>query len=80
MDAGYSGVVCMDGGYAGKLNVDSGMSGPKAASSGFKALAIVRDQYGRIVVDESVFHDPRRLEQLRNEVMKNGGNASNSNP
>jgi hypothetical protein len=49
-----------------------------ASASGFKAIAIVRDKYGRIVLDERVFHDPEFLEQIRQEVIKNGGNASNS--
>ena len=46
----------------------------------FKAFAIVRDQYGRIVLDEHIFFNPELLELFRQEVIKDGGNASNSNP
>lgn len=52
----------------------------QAQPSGFKAYVIVRDKYGRIVVDESIFHDEAKLLQLRQEVLKNGGYARNGNP
>lgn len=50
---------------------------PKKAK--VKGVVIVRDRYGRIVVDDSVFHDKEKLEMLRQEVIKNGSNASSSN-
>lgn len=56
------------------------MSNMKISPSRFKAYAVVRDRLGRVVVDESIFHDKDKLEQLRMEVVKNGGNASHSNP
>jgi hypothetical protein len=48
--------------------------------SGFKAFAVVRDKYGRIVVDEAVFRDPAKLEQLRQEVIKNGSDSRDCGP
>jgi hypothetical protein len=56
------------------------MNKAQAAPSGFKAYVIVRDKYGRIVVDESIFHDKAKLDELRNEVLKNGSYACNRNP
>lgn len=52
----------------------------KAGPSGFYVFAIVRDKLGRIVVDESIFHDKDKLELLRQEVIKDGCNARNRNP
>lgn len=54
------------------------MSNMKISPSRFKAFAIVRDRLGRIVVDESIFHDIAKLEQLRMEVVKNGSYTSRS--
>lgn len=56
------------------------MNKAQASPSGFKAYVIVRDKYGRIVVDESIFHDKDKLEFLRQEVIKDGCNARNCNP
>lgn len=56
------------------------MINAKAQRAKFSAFAIVRDRYGRIVVDEEIFHDTAKLERLRQEVMKNDGFASDSNP
>ena len=50
-------------------------SGMKATKSEFKGFAIVKDKYGRIVVDEEIFFDKQKLEQLRREVIKNGRNT-----
>jgi len=55
-----------------------GTNSVRAGAAGFKAYLIIRDKYGRIVVDESVFHDPKALEKLRQEVIKNVRNTSNS--
>lgn len=55
--------------------MDRDLNGAKAQPSGFKAVAIVRDRLGRIVVDDAVFFDPQRLEQIRQEVIKHGRNA-----
>ena len=52
----------------------------KPTKAKFKGFAIVRDQHGRIVVDDSIFHDKEKLEQLRQEVLKNGSYTSRSNP
>jgi hypothetical protein len=40
-----------------------------------KLIGIVRDKLGRIVVDESVFHDKELLEKIRQEVIQNGRNT-----
>ena len=45
-----------------------------------KAMAVIRDKYGRIVVDEAVFFDDEKLKKLKDEVRKNGGYTSGSNP
>lgn len=52
----------------------------KAPQGKISGLAIVRDKHGRIVVDDSIFHDEAKLEKLRQEVLKNGRNPSCSNP
>ena len=52
----------------------------KSGAAKFKGFAIVRDQYGRIVMDESIFHDKDKLEIFRQEVVRNGNDSSsNSN-
>jgi hypothetical protein len=53
------------------------MNAPKGK---IKAVAVVRDRYGRIVVDDQVFHDKDKLELLRQEVLKNGSHPFGSNP
>lgn len=70
----------MVNGRRGNYNLDRNMNGAKASDSGFTVFAIVRDKYGRIVVDEEVFRDPVKLEKLRQEVLKNGRNSSDGNP
>lgn len=44
-----------------------------------KAVAIIFDKYGRIVVDESTFLDDEKLRNLQ-EAVKNGRNARNNLP
>lgn len=56
------------------------MDGPVATQARWQLFAIVRDKLGRIVVDEEVFHDPQKLERLRQEVIKDGSNTRNRNP
>lgn len=51
------------------------MNEAKSGPGYIGVVAIVRDRLGRIVVDDEVFFDKERLEQLRQEVIKNGGNA-----
>ena len=51
------------------------MNGGQAQKANFKAVAIVRDSLGRIVVDEAIFYDKDKLDKLREEVLKNGSYA-----
>lgn len=53
------------------------MNDPKSGPGHVSVVVIVRDRIGRIVVDDAVFRDPVRLEQLRQEVIRDGGNTSN---
>ena len=51
----------------------------KVSQADFKAIAIVRDKLGRVVVDEAVFHDKEKLDRLRAEIVKNGSHTLSSN-
>lgn len=53
------------------------MNDPKSGPGHVSVVVIVRDRLGRIVVDDAVFRDKERLEQLRQEVCRNGGNSPN---
>lgn len=45
-----------------------------------KGFLLVKDKYGRIVVDEEIFHDTDRLLQLQQEVLKNASNPQYGDP
>ena len=52
----------------------------KTTQAKFRGMAVIRDQYGRIVVDDEIFYDEEKLKRLRDEVIKNGSYASGSDP
>ena len=68
MDASHSCYNDMDGNQL-KLN-----------RAKFNGIAIIRDQYGRIVVDEAIFFDDDKLTRLKDEVRKNGSYSLGSDP
>lgn len=40
-----------------------------------KVVAVVRDKHGRVVVEDHIFKDKDKLDQLRQAVIKNGSYA-----
>jgi hypothetical protein len=56
------------------------MSKMQVQSSRFNGIAIVRDRLGRVVMDESIFHNKEKLELFRQEIVKNGSHAFGGNP
>ena len=53
--------------------------GPVATLGKIAGMVIVRDRYGRIVVDEAIFYDDDKLKLLKQEVLKNGSYAPDRN-
>lgn len=70
----------MDYNIASDNDMDRNMTKMQVQPSRFKGIAVVRDRLGRIVMDESVFHDKDKLELFRQEIVRNGSHASCSNP
>lgn len=50
----------------------------KVSKGKVKGYAVVRDRYGRIVLNDQIFYDKDALERIRQEVIKNGRNSSDS--